>query len=226
MAIYWPTPGFKGRMSKLCVLTRWDFNFCIRSSPLRDKWWGFQISDTLQDSTDKSSIDKVEASLVWQEYFSWFQGMTDATPSSCMLVNHEPSQQSSKEYKPRKWGATARYYASHIRTMLPTRKLVHAKIQQAIGPHKDLLTIVKRCKLQWYGHLSHSSGLVKTILQSRVKGGRRQGRQKKRWEDTIREWTGLEFAKSQRAVENRKKWLKYTCQPLSRAYNKTWFFTP
>ena len=35
---------------------------------------------------------------------------------------------------------------------------VCAKIQQAIGPHKDLLTIVKRCKLQWYGHVSHSSG--------------------------------------------------------------------
>ena len=36
----------------------------------------------------------------------------------------------------------------------------------------------------------------------------RQGRQRKRWEDNIREWTGLEFAKSQRAVENRKKWRK------------------
>ena len=37
---------------------------------------------------------------------------------------------------------------------------------------------------------------------------RRQGRHKKRWEDNIREWTGLEFAKSQRAVENREKWRK------------------
>ena len=35
MAIYWPTPGFKGRTFKLCILIRWDFNFCVRSSPLR-----------------------------------------------------------------------------------------------------------------------------------------------------------------------------------------------
>ena len=35
---------------------------------------------------------------------------------------------------------------------------------------------------------------------------RRQGRRKKRWEHNIREWTGLEFAKSQRAVEKREKW--------------------
>ena len=39
-----------------------------------------------------------------------------------------------------------------------------------------------------------------------VKGGRRQGRQKKMWEDNIREWKGLELAKSQRAVENRDNW--------------------
>ena len=37
---------------------------------------------------------------------------------------------------------------------------------------------------------------------------RRQDRQRKRWEDIIREWTGLKFGKSQRAVENREKWRK------------------
>ena len=78
----------------------------------------------------------------------------------------------------------------------------------AIGPHEDLLTIVKRRKLQWYGHVSRSSGLPKTVLQGTVKGERGQGRQRKRWEDNIREWTGLEFAKSQRTVENREKWRK------------------
>ena len=35
---------------------------------------------------------------------------------------------------------------------------VSAKIQQAIGPYEDLLAIVKRGKLQWYGHVSHLSG--------------------------------------------------------------------
>ena len=61
--------------------------------------------------------------------------------------------------------------------------------------------------MQWYGHFYHSSGLAKPVLQGTVKGGRRQGRQRKRWEN-IREWTGLKFAKSQRAVENRGKWRK------------------
>ena len=90
-------------------------------------------------------------------------------------------------------------YKDHV-----TNEEVRAKIRQAIGPHEDL-TIVKRRKLQWYGHVSRSTGLAKTILQGTVNGGRRQGRQRKRWEDNIREWTGLEFGKSQRAVENREK---------------------
>ena len=79
-----------------------------------------------------------------------------------------------------------------------------------IRPHEDL-TIVKRHKLQWYCHVSRSSGLAKTILQGTVKGGRRQGRQRKRWEDNIRERRGLEFGKSKRAVENRENgenWLQ------------------
>ena len=50
--------------------------------------------------------------------------------------------------------------------------------------------------------------LTKTILQGTVKEGRRQGRQRNRLEDNIREWTGLELGKSQRAVENREKWKK------------------
>ena len=77
-----------------------------------------------------------------------------------MLVNHGPSQQSSKEeYKP--WYCKILHisYKDHV-----TNEEVRAKIQQVIGPHEDLLTIVKRRKLQWYGHVCRSSGLAKTIL--------------------------------------------------------------
>ena len=51
-------------------------------------------------------------------------------------------------------------YKDHV-----TNEEVRTKIQQAIGLHEDLLTTVKRRKLQWYGHVSRSSGLTKTILQ-------------------------------------------------------------
>ena len=64
-------------------------------------------------------------------------------------------------------------YKDHV-----TNEEVNSKIQQAIGPHKDFLTIVKRRKLQWCGHVSCSSGLAKTILQGTVKGGRHDRQRK------------------------------------------------
>ena len=55
-------------------------------------------------------------------------------------------------------------YKNHV-----TNEKVRAKIQRAIGPHEDLLIIVKRRKLQRYCQVSRSSGLAKTILQGTVK---------------------------------------------------------
>ena len=54
-------------------------------------------------------------------------------------------------------------------------------------------------------------------MSGQVKGGRRQSRQKKRWTDNTQEWTGLEFNKSQRAVENRKKMEQIGCVVTSGA---------
>ena len=103
-----------------------------------------------------------------------------------------------------------------------TNEEARAKIQQASGLHEGLLTIVKRRKLQWYGHVYRSSGLAKNILQGAVKGGRRQGRQRKRWEDNFRKWTGLEFAKSQRVVENREKWRKLVAKSSVEPQRPSW----
>ena len=66
-------------------------------------------------------------------------------------------------------------YKDHV-----TNEEVRAKIQQAIGPHEDLLTIVKRCKLQCYGHVSRSSDPTKTILQGTEKGGEKNKADRKR----------------------------------------------
>ncbi|GFN97081.1 endonuclease-reverse transcriptase [Plakobranchus ocellatus] len=74
-----------------------------------------------------------------------------------------------------------------------TNAEVRRRIENAIGPHVDLLTIVRQRKLKWYGHTTRSSGLAKTIMQDTVNGVRRRGRQRKRLEDNIKEWTGLEL---------------------------------
>ena len=48
-------------------------------------------------------------------------------------------------------------YKDHV-----TNAEVHNRIQNATGVHDDLLTMVKKRKLRWYGHISRSSGMALT----------------------------------------------------------------
>ena len=66
-------------------------------------------------------------------------------------------------------------YKDHV-----TNEEVRRKIQAAIGEYDELLTLVKKRKLRWFGHLSRYSGLAKTILQSTVKGKNKNKADKKR----------------------------------------------
>ena len=94
-------------------------------------------------------------------------------------------------------------YKNHV-----TTENVQAKIQQAIGPQEDLLTIVKRCKLQWYGYVSCSSGLAKTILQGTAKGGPRWGRCGKTTSGNGQAWNFAGPRGQRRTGKNGENWLR------------------
>ena len=61
-------------------------------------------------------------------------------------------------------------------------------------------------KIQWYGHISRSSGLSKTIWQGIVPGGRRRGRQRRRWKDNKSDWTAQKLSEMLRMTENIEEW--------------------
>ena len=92
-----------------------------------------------------------------------------------------------------------------------TNEDVRAKLQRAIGPHEDPLTILKRCKLQLYGHVSRSSGLAENHL---ARHSEREKKTRQTEEEVGRQHQGmdrlgvrqvLEFGRS---LENREKWRK------------------
>ena len=49
-----------------------------------------------------------------------------------------------------------------------TNDNVRRMIKEAMGPYDELLSIVKKRRLRWYGHVMRSTGLSKTILQGTV----------------------------------------------------------
>ena len=92
-------------------------------------------------------------------------------------------------------------YTDHV-----TNEEVRRTITQHVKNYEDLLTTVKKRKMKWYGHVTRASGLSKTILQGTVQGGRKRGRQKKRWTDNVAEWTGESFATTQALAHDRQRW--------------------
>ena len=89
-------------------------------------------------------------------------------------------------------------YKDHV-----TNEEVLNRIQNSSGLDDDLLTMIKKQKLRWFGHVSRFSGKEKKNLQGTA---RRRERQKTRWEDNIKEWTDMEVGDSLRAAEDREKW--------------------
>ena len=101
-------------------------------------------------------------------------------------------------------------YKDHV-----TNEEVRAKIQQAIGSHEDLLTIVKRHKLQWYDYVSRSLGLAKTILQGTVRKGEEdkadRGRGGKTTSGNGQAWSSASPKGQWRTGKNGGNWLQIIC---------------
>ena len=130
-------------------------------------WLRFQAWDTLQDSTENSSIDKGENQFGMSGVFlsapRYDRCPHLSHPSFCMRVNHGPSQQSPREeYKPWKRGTTRRYYAFYTKNMLPIRKSVPISSRQSdhtktancssmvMSPIHQVLP-KPSCRAQWKG---------------------------------------------------------------------------
>jgi hypothetical protein len=74
------------------------------------------------------------------------------------------------------------------------------------GKQEQLLSVIKRRKLAWYGHVTRHDSLSNTILQWTVNGSRRRSKQRKTSIDNIKEWTGLSVSTLLRVAERRDQW--------------------
>ena len=87
-----------------------------------------------------------------------------------------------------------------------TNEDVRNRVRAAIGPHDDLLSIVKTRKLRWYGHVTRATGLANTIMQGTVPGGRRRGRPKKKKKKMLaRQHQGMDGAASRQDPETSRR---------------------
>ena len=78
-----------------------------------------------------------------------------------------------------------------------TREKINDWVLETAGVERDLLNMIKRKKLSYFGHWMRKERncLEKEIMQGTVPGARKQGRPGMRWIVNMEKWMGMSFDK-------------------------------
>ena len=79
-------------------------------------------------------------------------------------------------------------------------------VLRELGIHRQLLNIIKKRKLCFFGHLCRADGLAKVVVCGIHPGRRRRGRPRRRYGDDIRAWTGMDLGTAIRCTADRSVW--------------------
>ena len=85
--------------------------------------------------------------------------------------------------------------------------MTNKAVLEKMGEPRQLLGMVKKRKLQYFGHVvRQEDALEKDIMNGFVNGTRRKGRPRTSWMNNITKWTGFTVLEVYRATENRHTW--------------------
>jgi hypothetical protein len=87
-------------------------------------------------------------------------------------------------------------------------------ILEELRPEQRLLEVVKKRKLNYFGHMIRADKLPAFICQGYVDGKRSRGRPRRRWMDDVEEWTGMAMVDCVRSARDREKWKKLASSSL------------
>ena len=98
-------------------------------------------------------------------------------------------------------------------------KRTNVSILEELGVHRELVSIVMKRKLTYFGHTVRNDKctLMKDILQGSLEGGRKRGRPRINYHMNIKEWTGLSTPAIYSTARRRDDWRDVVRQAMRAA---------
>ena len=86
-----------------------------------------------------------------------------------------------------------------------TTHRTNTSVLQEKQPQERLLATVRRCKLQYFGHVVRARNLCTEILEGRIDRKKRRGRPMRRWTDDVKDWSNRSVAERSRLARDRQQ---------------------
>ena len=123
----------------------------------------------------------------------------------------------SKEDSKRITAFEMRCYRKILRVSWVDKMRNEEVLRKVNVPSNWLLNIIKKHKLQYFGHTKRHQTLEKYILEAKVEGKRGRGRPTRRWEQDVEEWMGMRSTEVGRLAIDRVKFRKAVWEATSGA---------